>query len=135
MESTNVRSLSTAWLLGFTARGRFAQRYEHRDALHENIVLGNDANLRGFRQTCSKGVYNLTITSLSVAVALVIGTIELVGVLADRLHVDSGPLADIASINLDYAGTSSWAYSWCPGSSPSPSGSSAESNNVGQPTN
>jgi high-affinity nickel-transport protein len=48
--------------------------------------------------------YNLTITSLSVAVALIIGTIELIGVLADRLHIDSGPLAAVAAINLDYAG-------------------------------
>ncbi|WP_255254605.1 hypothetical protein [Mycobacterium avium] len=48
--------------------------------------------------------YNLTITSLSVAVALIIGTIELVGILADRLHIESGPLAAIANINLDYVG-------------------------------
>jgi high-affinity nickel-transport protein len=48
--------------------------------------------------------YNLTITSISMAVAPIIGTIELVGVLADRLSIDSGPLAAIASINLDYVG-------------------------------
>lgn len=44
------------------------------------------------------------ITSLSVAVALIIGTVELVGVLADRLHIESGPMAAIAAINLDFAG-------------------------------
>ncbi|HET9842098.1 MAG TPA: HoxN/HupN/NixA family nickel/cobalt transporter, partial [Nocardioides sp.] len=33
-----------------------------------------------------------------------IGTIELIGVLADRLSITTGPLASIAGINLDYAG-------------------------------
>jgi nickel/cobalt transporter (NiCoT) family protein len=51
-----------------------------------------------------KVFYNLTITSISVAVALIIGTIELVSVLADRLDITHGPLASIANINLDYAG-------------------------------
>jgi nickel/cobalt transporter (NiCoT) family protein len=39
-----------------------------------------------------------------VAVALIIGTIELVSVLADRLDITHGPLASIANINLDCAG-------------------------------
>jgi high-affinity nickel-transport protein len=39
-----------------------------------------------------------------VAVALIIGAIELVGVLADRFGIDTGPLAAIASINFDYVG-------------------------------
>ena len=36
--------------------------------------------------------------------ALIIGTIELVGVLADQAKITSGPLAAIAGIPLDYAG-------------------------------
>jgi high-affinity nickel-transport protein len=48
--------------------------------------------------------YNITMTSISVAVALVIGTIELIGVLADKAHITSGPLAAIGRISLDYAG-------------------------------
>jgi len=51
-----------------------------------------------------KVFYNLTITSLSVLVALSIGTIELLGVLADRLEIDAGPLSAIGHLNLDYAG-------------------------------
>ena len=51
-----------------------------------------------------KVYYNLTITSISVAVALVIGTIELVGVLADQAGIERGPLAAIAAIPLDDAG-------------------------------
>ncbi|MDT7553259.1 MAG: nickel/cobalt transporter (NiCoT) family protein [Pseudonocardiales bacterium] len=47
---------------------------------------------------------NITITAISVAVALILGTIELIGVLVDQAQIDSGPLADIADIPLDYAG-------------------------------
>jgi high-affinity nickel-transport protein len=67
-------------------------------------VFMNYAYGWAFAKPVRKIFYNMTITSLSVAVALIIGTIELVGVLADRLHIDSGPLAGIANINLDYAG-------------------------------
>jgi high-affinity nickel-transport protein len=35
---------------------------------------------------------------------LVIGSIELISVLADRFDITTGPLAAIANINLDYAG-------------------------------
>ena len=55
-------------------------------------------------QPVRKVFYNLTITSISVAVALVIGTIELVGVIADRADITRGPIAAIASVPLDYAG-------------------------------
>ncbi|MEO6957605.1 MAG: HoxN/HupN/NixA family nickel/cobalt transporter [Antricoccus sp.] len=57
-----------------------------------------------FSKPVRKVFYNMTITSLSVVVALVIGVIELVGVLADRLKIESGPIGAIASINLDYVG-------------------------------
>jgi high-affinity nickel-transport protein len=48
--------------------------------------------------------YNLTITGLSVAVALVIGTIELVGVLRARLDMTDPVSGFIASISLDRVG-------------------------------
>jgi high-affinity nickel-transport protein len=51
-----------------------------------------------------KVYYNLTVTVLSVVVALVIGVIVLAGLLADRLGVESGPLAAIASANLEFVG-------------------------------
>jgi high-affinity nickel-transport protein len=57
-----------------------------------------------FAKPVRKVFYNITITSISVAVALIIGTIELVGVLADQANITSGPLGWIANINLDYAG-------------------------------
>ncbi|HEY3557170.1 MAG TPA: HoxN/HupN/NixA family nickel/cobalt transporter [Kribbella sp.] len=67
-------------------------------------VFMNAAYGWAFAKPVRKVFYNLTITSISVIVALVIGTIELIGVLADRFAITSGPLAAIANINLDYAG-------------------------------
>ena len=67
-------------------------------------VFMNYAYGWAFAKPVRKIFYNMTITSISVAVALVIGTIQLIGVLADRLGVESGPLAAVASINLDLAG-------------------------------
>ncbi len=58
------------------------------------------ANLRPVRRV----YYNLAITGLSVAVALVIGGIELASVLAQKLGIESGPLAAIARIELGYVG-------------------------------
>ncbi len=67
-------------------------------------VFMNAAYGWAFAKPVRKVFYNITITALSVAVALVIGTIELVGVLADQAKITSGPIASIANIPLDYAG-------------------------------
>jgi high-affinity nickel-transport protein len=67
-------------------------------------VFMNAAYGWAFARPVRKVFYNITITSISIAVALIIGTIELIGVLADEAHITSGPLAAIASIPLDYAG-------------------------------
>ena len=57
-----------------------------------------------FSRPVRKVYYNITITGLSVAVALVVGTIELASVLADKLDVTSGPLALIRRIDLNQVG-------------------------------
>jgi len=57
-----------------------------------------------FAKPVRKVYYNMTITGLSVAVALVIGTIELVSILTDKLDITSGPLAVIAGLDLNYVG-------------------------------
>jgi nickel/cobalt transporter (NiCoT) family protein len=67
-------------------------------------VFMNAAYGWAFAKPVRKVFYNITITSISVAVALLIGTIELIGVLADQANITSGPLAAIAGIPLDYAG-------------------------------
>jgi high-affinity nickel-transport protein len=51
-----------------------------------------------------KVFYNLTVTVLSVAVALVIGVMVLTGLVVDRLGIESGPLAWIASLDLGFVG-------------------------------
>jgi high-affinity nickel-transport protein len=67
-------------------------------------VFMNAAYGWAFAKPVRKIFYNITITSISVAVALIIGTIELISVVADQANITSGPLAAIASIPLDYAG-------------------------------
>ena len=57
-----------------------------------------------FAKPVRKIFYNIVVTALSVAVALVIGTIELVSILAEKLDITSGPLAAIARVDLDYVG-------------------------------
>lgn len=57
-----------------------------------------------FAQPVRKVFYNITITALSVAVAVVIGGIELIGLLAEKLDVTAGPVAWIASIDLENIG-------------------------------
>jgi high-affinity nickel-transport protein len=57
-----------------------------------------------FSKPVRKVYYNITITSLSVAVALIIGTIEVVSIVADRLAITSGPIAWTAELDLNYVG-------------------------------
>ena len=57
-----------------------------------------------FSRPVRKVFYNITVTALSVAVALIIGTIELVSVLTEKLAVHSGPLAWLAGLDLNNVG-------------------------------
>lgn len=57
-----------------------------------------------FLKPIRKVFYNLTVTVLSVVVALVIGGIVLIGLLAEKLGIQSGPLASIGSLDLEYVG-------------------------------
>jgi high-affinity nickel-transport protein len=67
-------------------------------------VLMSRAYGWAFLNPVRKVFYNLTVTVLSVAVALVIGTLVLTGLLVDRLGVESGPLAWVGGLNLGYVG-------------------------------
>jgi high-affinity nickel-transport protein len=67
-------------------------------------VFMNFAYGWAFMKPVRKVFYNITITAISVAVALVIGTIELISVLSDQADITSGPIGWIGRINLDYAG-------------------------------
>lgn len=51
-----------------------------------------------------KVFYNITVTGLSVVVALLVGGIQLIGVLADQMKVSNGPVAWIAEWDLNSVG-------------------------------
>lgn len=57
-----------------------------------------------FIKPVRKIYYNLTITGLSVAIALGIGTIELASVLADQLDLSGGVWSFVATVDLDLVG-------------------------------
>ncbi|HEY4277066.1 MAG TPA: hypothetical protein VGM91_02540, partial [Conexibacter sp.] len=57
-----------------------------------------------FAKPVRKIYYNMTITWLSVVVALVIGTIELMAVLTDKLSLTGQPWQFVAGLDLNYVG-------------------------------
>jgi nickel/cobalt transporter (NiCoT) family protein len=57
-----------------------------------------------FSKPVRKVFYNITITALSVIVALVIGTIELLSVLAEKLNLTGQPWDFVSGIDLNYVG-------------------------------
>nr|WP_227457512.1 HoxN/HupN/NixA family nickel/cobalt transporter [Micromonospora purpureochromogenes] len=57
-----------------------------------------------FSKPVRKVYYNMIITGLSVAVALIIGTIELVSILIDKLGIRHGLLAAIGHVDLNNVG-------------------------------
>ncbi len=68
-----------------------------------------------FAKPVRKVFYNLTITWLSVVVALVIGTIELMSVLADKLTLTGQPWAFVSGLDLNavgYAIAALFALTW-----------------------
>ncbi|AXI76978.1 Nickel transporter NicT [Peterkaempfera bronchialis] len=57
-----------------------------------------------FSKPVRKVYYNITITGLSVAVAFVIGGIELVGLLSEKLDISGGVIGWIAELDLNLVG-------------------------------
>jgi high-affinity nickel-transport protein len=57
-----------------------------------------------FSKPVRKIFYNITVTALSVFVALVIGTIELVAVFTEKLGLTGFPWENIANLDLNYVG-------------------------------
>ena len=57
-----------------------------------------------FARPVRKIYYNITVTALSVAVALIIGGIEIIGLLSEKAGITTGPLAAIAGVDLEYVG-------------------------------
>ncbi|MDN4642968.1 HoxN/HupN/NixA family nickel/cobalt transporter [Arthrobacter sp. PsM3] len=57
-----------------------------------------------FLRPVRKLFYNLTVTVLSVVVALVVGVIVLSGLLVDKLGIESGPAAAVGALELENVG-------------------------------
>jgi high-affinity nickel-transport protein len=69
------------------------------DGAFMNIAYG-----WAFSRPVRKVYYNITVTALSVAVALIIGLATLGGPLAQRLGVHSGPVAWLAGLDMEHLG-------------------------------
>jgi high-affinity nickel-transport protein len=67
-------------------------------------VFMNFAYGWAFSKPVRKVFYNIAITALSVAVALIIGTLELMAVLTDKLTLTGFPFDQVAALDLNYAG-------------------------------
>ena len=57
-----------------------------------------------FARPVRKVYYNLMVTGTSVIVAFLVGGVGLLGLVAERMQVDSGPVAWVASVNLENFG-------------------------------
>lgn len=69
-----------------------------------NGAFMNGAYGWAFAKPVRKVFYNMTVTTLSVVVAVVIGMIELIGVVAGQLGITTGPLGWVAGLSLNYVG-------------------------------
>ena len=67
-------------------------------------VLMSRAYGWAFLKPIRKVYYNLAVTLLSVTIALVVGVLVLTGLLVERLGLESGPLAWLASLDLGHVG-------------------------------
>jgi high-affinity nickel-transport protein len=73
--------------------------FDTADGLFMNFAYG-----WAFAKPVRKVFYNITITGLSVAVALLIGTIEILGLLSSDLHLGGGFWNFFANFNINTAG-------------------------------
>jgi high-affinity nickel-transport protein len=67
-------------------------------------VFMNSAYGWAFARPVRKVYYNMTVTAISVFIAVVIGVIEVLHVIAESAGIDSGPLAAVADFDPDWLG-------------------------------
>ncbi|MHA6694290.1 HoxN/HupN/NixA family nickel/cobalt transporter [Homoserinimonas sp. A520] len=67
-------------------------------------IFMNRAYAWAYARPVRKVYYNLTVTVLSVLIAYLVGGVALLGLLAVSIRADAGPLAWIASLQLEYFG-------------------------------
>ncbi|WP_230854992.1 HoxN/HupN/NixA family nickel/cobalt transporter [Arthrobacter terrae] len=95
-------AFSLPWYAILTLPVLFAAGMSLLDALDGCFM--NFAYGWAFSKPVRKIYYNLVITGLSVAVALIIGSIELISILVDKTGIRTGPLAAIGGLDLNNVG-------------------------------
>ncbi len=95
-------AFSLPWYAILTLPVLFAAGMSLLDALDGCFM--NFAYGWAFSKPVRKIYYNLVITGLSVAVALIIGSIELISILVDKIGIRTGPLAVIGGLDLNNVG-------------------------------
>jgi nickel/cobalt transporter (NiCoT) family protein len=73
--------------------------FDTLDGLFMNVAYG-----WAFARPVRKVYYNLVITGLSIGAAFIIGTIEILGVLTDELHLRGAFWRVVATFNINTAG-------------------------------
>jgi nickel/cobalt transporter (NiCoT) family protein len=73
--------------------------FDTLDGLFMNLAYG-----WAFARPVRKVYYNLVITGLSIGAAFIIGTIEILGVLTDKLHLSGAFWNTVATFNINTAG-------------------------------
>ncbi|WP_169789970.1 HoxN/HupN/NixA family nickel/cobalt transporter [Streptacidiphilus melanogenes] len=95
-------AFSLPWYAILTLPVLFAAGMSLLDTIDGSFM--NFAYEWAFSQPVRKVYYNITITGLSVAVAVIIGGIELTGLLAEKLNISGGVIGWIAGLDLNNVG-------------------------------
>ena len=90
------------WYAILTLPVLFAAGMSLLDTIDGNFM--NFAYGWAFSQPVRKVYYNITVTALGVAVALIIGGIEVMSLFVQQMHITSGPVAAIGTLDLNKVG-------------------------------
>ena len=101
--SGGAATLALPWYAILTLPVIFASGMALFDML-DGIMMGHAYTWTGADSARRRLVFNLTVTGLSVALALLIGTVEALSVLRDRFGWTTGPVGVIGGISLDHLG-------------------------------
>jgi high-affinity nickel-transport protein len=95
-------AVALPWWAVLTLPVLFAAGMSLLDTLDGAIM--NIAYGWAFSRPVRKVYYNITVTALSVAVAMIIGLATLGGLLTERLGIHSGPVAWLAGVDMEHLG-------------------------------
>jgi high-affinity nickel-transport protein len=104
-----------SWL--FAAALAQAQQLKHDAVLLAASTLLHDIGLTAFVKPIRKLFYNMTITAVSVLVALIVGGLEVLGLIAEKFDLQGGVWDVVGALNdnfgaLGYLIVAIFALSW-----------------------